>query len=351
MVLYSIFLAGVVGVLGLLDVARKDPCLDAQVPTSCFMKKTYRIGIEQGASQAIEYAAEVVAPYNRNALHMSMHMAGHAAYDTLENRSEAIALLPEEAYEPGVELTYDGYLHGVLQAYYLADAEKTPVEELMRESCSEWFDVPEGKVAGVWERAGITCFHGIGHALMALYENDIKKSVSTCATLPRMWHQEWCAYGVFMEVAYQYHHGYGHSVTREGEDMSPVCERTPIFQRVCAKFVGHSYLMKKQGDIEGAFRACGKLSDGAHTCSVYLAEILLPGFSQNPHTLKAQCAFSGTFSDECFYWAATGLAEGFGGKKAVQKNICLYVHDKKKEVCNAFVKTHKNSLRMDDASE
>lgn len=348
---YGIVGVSALAVLYAVSISHADECLSQELPVACFMQKTHRIALDKGVPEALTYAATTVGPYSRNALHMSMHTVGHAAYDSLGSRSEAMKMLPPEASKAGEQLTYDGYQHGVLQAYFLDASARVPVAELMKESCGAWYESDKESVRGEWGRAGLGCFHGIGHALMPLYENDVEKSIVTCRTLPSLWTQEWCAYGVFMEASYQYHPSYGHSALREGDDMSGICARAPALAHICAKFVGHSFLMKKPNDFAGAFKTCDTLSQAdAQSCRIYMAEIIFPGLSHSPSTLASWCKLSGPFEKECFFWAASGLSEGFGGTAAMGGNICASLNEEKEVACEAFVAEYKRSLSMHDTS-
>lgn len=339
-------------ILGLYAYAYppKDECLSAELPVSCFMQKTYRLSLEKGVPYALRYASDVIGPYSRNALHMSMHTIGHAAYDTLGDRALAMQLLPPEAWQAGQQLIYDGYQHGVLQSYFLSAGTSHSPQELMKESCGEWYEADKKEVRGEWGRAGLGCFHGIGHALMALFDNDVNRSIDMCTTLPSTWTKEWCAYGVFMEASYQYHPSYGHSLLREGDDMRAICAEAPALTHICAKFVGHSYLMKKPDDYAGAFTTCTALSEpDAESCRVYMAEIIFPGLTHNPKTIQSWCGLSGSFAEECFYWAASGLSEGFGGVDGMRTDICTTLKGDKEAACETFVDAYKQSLSMHDA--
>ncbi len=77
-----------------------------------------------------------------------------------------------------------------------------------------------------------------------------------------------------------------------------------------------------------------------------MAEIIFPGLSQDPKILSAWCSSSGIFADECFYWAAAGLSEGFGGTKGMRLDICTWLDDTKRRDCQIFVSTYKESLSM-----
>lgn len=80
-----------------------------------------------------------------------------------------------------------------------------------------------------------------------------------------------------------------------------------------------------------------------------MAEVIFPGLSSNPNTLATWCEASGDFAEECFYWAASGLTEGFGGSETMHTNICSSLAEEKKGACTAFVEKYQASLSMHDA--
>ena len=50
-----------------------------------------------------------------------------------------------------------------------------------------------------FQRPG-TCAHGIGHALMLLYDSDVDKSLVGCGGFPDRVMEFYCTTGVFMEL-------------------------------------------------------------------------------------------------------------------------------------------------------
>lgn len=324
-----------------LSEKRKPDCASYANSTGCFMNVVHTIALSGSLNDALRYAVDVVGPHSRNALHMSMHMVGQMAYEIAGNRSDAMAQLPPEAFTDEDHLTYDGFRHGVLQAFFVDKKDTMSADELVKESCGEfWVAENDPRDASPWLTA-LGCFHGAGHALMMLYEQDMEKSIAVCARLPYYWMQQRCGYGVFMEVSYSFAPAYGehvHGKRTEAESMESICASVKHLREVCAMFVGHSYLLKNPNDYKGAFDICARLPVGHdQECNIYLAEVIFPGSMNDFQELQGRCESSGAFEDQCLMWIALGLKEGYGGKDARQKDFCASLEVELAKKCREFL--------------
>lgn len=325
------------------DSSTTDTCTAEKYQTDCFIQKVEQFTKTGDINGALAYAIEIIAPESRNSLHMSMHVIGRAAYLTSRSRDNAMAMLPNDAFTDDGHLIYDGFQHGVLQALFVEKGENTSVHTLIKESCGSYW-IEENDPRGLSpQRTGLGCFHGVGHALMALYKNDVEKSVDVCTTLPYAWMQERCGYGVFMEASYAFYPSYTeHAMHAEHNtsesSMKNVCINASALKEVCALFVGHSYLMSHANNYAGAFSTCKEMSEDLATeCDIYLAEVIFPGMTHDTEKLINACATAGSSQERCLLWVAHGLHNGYGGPEGRKIDFCAVVPKDVTKKCENFL--------------
>ncbi len=94
----------------------------------------------------------------------------------------------EGAIRKNITLCHSGYQHGVMAAFINATGARNLVERLDR-IC----EIAESNFGR------LTCYHGVGHGLMAYYNNDLPTAINRCLTLGNRFKQNNCMVGVFME--------------------------------------------------------------------------------------------------------------------------------------------------------
>lgn len=106
--------------------------------------------------------------------HAITHMLGHEAYRKYGDFDKALVYLDE--------VCNTGYMHGVIEKEFAAS------KDIYKDMATICDGHDEGR-----------CFHGVGHGVMFLTENDLPKSLSMCETYPKLSSQLYCSEGVFME--------------------------------------------------------------------------------------------------------------------------------------------------------
>lgn len=340
-VLLSALAVAVVGLGGtmFLQPEVSDDCLNEPQPPLCFTMKAHHQAMSGDIEGALNYARETIAPYSRNTVHVAMHMIGHAAYDLLQSRADAMALLPEDAFNESNRLIFEGFQHGVLQSYFSAKKHETKMEMLIKESCNPYYVQHNNETDTFWGE-GRQCFHAAGHGLMAALDNDIEKSIAVCKQLPYDWMTERCAYGAFMELSYLYApnylpHGSKENVT--GDDMSQLCGSTKDLEEICSRFVGRSYFASHPNDYEGTFKSCEKLDTQYQSvCRAEIAQFIVTGAGTNFEKAKYICSFALTNEKECLFSAATAIGAGLAGKAAQKKDFCSTLAPSIQSECQSY---------------
>ena len=146
----------------------------------CYEKQVREVRENKGIEAAINYIAkEIREDETYNIIHMVLHDLGHFAYyDAGGDIQKAFSYLSPKIVTPNDYVAFDGYQHGVLHSFFYEERKNYSMQDLMRASCNEYFDL---------ENYGIPssqCFHAVGHALMYSNENDVLYIFHTAKIYP-----------------------------------------------------------------------------------------------------------------------------------------------------------------------
>ncbi|MES2437165.1 MAG: DCC1-like thiol-disulfide oxidoreductase family protein [Patescibacteria group bacterium] len=114
--------------------------------------------------------------------HSFAHAIGHGAYLKYKDFSEALVYLNEACNS--------GYIHGVIEEYFIQTEDDDAGIEGIKKVCGSY---PQGTFKS-WQ-----CYHGTGHGFMFYTENDLPKSLEFCSTFSSNFAEENCMNGVLME--------------------------------------------------------------------------------------------------------------------------------------------------------
>lgn len=164
----------------------KLPCPSGSTDLTCYMDYYEYIVKDKGVPVAFNVlkADYAVNPYVVSQCHPLTHVIGRVATE----------LYPRvyDAFEHGDPYCWSGYYHGVMEKII----EKIGVEKIAIE-LDQICDGITGKE--VYSFDYYNCVHGLGHGLMAIYDNELFKSLEVCDNLSGVWEQSSCYGGVFME--------------------------------------------------------------------------------------------------------------------------------------------------------
>lgn len=171
--------------------------------------------------------------------HSEAHALGRAVFGKYQDLGRALL-------ECGSRCT-SACLHGVVQEAF----GNSTIEELRPRLATV---CAEGAMAEI-RRPG-ACAHGMGHALMLLFEADVDKSIGGCGGFPNPTMEYYCATGVYMEL-------FDHAadwVEREAS-AGPLypCDSYTSFPAACYRYLGYRLLGKLGGDRENMAMLCRTL--------------------------------------------------------------------------------------------
>src|SRR5881296_2029384 len=159
---------------------------DPRVALPCYEQRYRSIVAEQGVAEAF---ADLKAGYGADPeMQRLCHAITHAIGQAALRKYSGVA----EAFRHGANACGSGYYHGVLQGVALTLGRT----KLMSDLDAVCAGVP-GK-----ERKSLdyfNCVHGMGHAIMAVTDDDLFDALRDCDGLTGSMEQNACANGVFID--------------------------------------------------------------------------------------------------------------------------------------------------------
>ncbi len=317
-------------------------CLQKPEGGACFFKAAREIVRKKGVPEALHYAHEVVAQQVSLGLsHAVMHVIGQEAYLLHRSLEMALSYIPAASRSIEHFAEYEGYEHGVAQAFFSVNKSQKAVADLAREYCSKYYGPLPSPKTIPWLEAR-QCFHALGHALMFVNENDLSASLSHCEALPQEWMEQRCRYGVFMEQTYSYSSLYssvmgGPPVSGSQISMAELCENLEgRYLALCSSFVGRAYLEGHPRQFPGAFEDCRRVNkEYQYDCLFEFAWIFLPLVRSDFQKMMELCRLAGEYEAVCIDGVAYGISTGRGGRENKGRPFCDFVEEKFRPSCES----------------
>ncbi len=232
---------------------------------ACYVERNDALFQRKGTEASLQYVYDAVLPYSGYGLvHELLHYVGDNAYNSTKDLGQSLSLVsPYVALfgpEDGEYLRgFDGYMHGVLSAFYLDTKKDRSFEKLSAEICHSEILIPSITTT-VFD-----CFHALGHALVFANENNIDMAVTICQKIEDPDSRNGCLFGSYMEMSKLYDPTYHKSSTRagiSGTSMKQLCDtQASSTKQNCYMFVGESYLLYSGGNLKGALKVCESVAD------------------------------------------------------------------------------------------
>lgn len=182
--------------------------------------------------------------------------------------------VPEHDHAPDTNESHDHHI------------EVSDIAPLLTDFCFEDIDYKAGD-----------CAHGIGHALMAVSEYDIKKAVESCDSFERQSMAYYCSTGSYMEFM---------NVLEEqtyNESLFYPCDKS-LFPAACFRYKMPHVLrrltknMTPSQSLSDLVKECSKLEEFQRLgCFHGIGNAHMPHISINPDLLRVVCKY-GTLEDQ-----------------------------------------------------
>lgn len=288
----------------------EDSCKQADDPVMCIHHKAATMIDEQDLPFALMFVKNLRSSFGYGVPHMVMHHLGYDSLEITDNDFEkALAMIPEDINDEKY-YSYDGYIHGLTQAYFLKAHKTLNLSELFNTVCGS-------KIIMNSPVASSDCYHTIGHGLMHMNGNDISNSLAQCGMLIDSDKQQKCSYGVFMEQSALYNPLYHPDWLRsyKEETLFPFCMNTDSqYKYNCAHFTGHSYLFAHPGDYKGAFELCNNFleDDLRKSCVQRIALVHIPNSIGNTEEDAQEiCSLTNDLKEYCIQESKKGFEFSF----------------------------------------
>jgi hypothetical protein len=164
------------------------------------------------------------------------------------------------AFSHGDNMCGSGYYHGVLQGFALA---------MGRDRLLSNLDTVCAAVPGKERRSldYFNCVHGLGHALMAVTDDDLFGALHDCDGLTGTMEQDACTNGIFMEnlIVDGAHGGHYSKYLRPGEPLYPCTAVDGKYKAACFDIQTSYALGALQGSFSRVFALCDQVAEPYRT--------------------------------------------------------------------------------------
>ena len=221
---------------------------DPRVALGCYEQQYRAIVAAQGVAAAF---ADLKAAYAADPdLQRLCHAVTHAIGQAAEQKYADVA----ESFRYGDNACGSGYYHGVLQGYAAA---------LGRAKLLGNLDAVCAAVPGKERRSldYFNCVHGLGHAIMAVTDDNLFDALHDCDGLTGSMEQNACVNGVFMEnLIVDGAHGGGYSkYLRPSEPLYPCTAVDEKYKAECFDMQTSYALGAVRGDFAKVFALCAQV--------------------------------------------------------------------------------------------
>ena len=218
---------------------------DPGVALGCYEQHYRAIVDRQGVAAAF---ADLKAGYAADAqMQRLCHAITHAIGQAAVRKYSGVA----EAFRYGDNACGSGYYHGVLQGVALTLGRTRLLSDL------------DAVCAGVpgKERKSLdyfNCVHGLGHAIMAVTDDDLFEALRDCDGLTGPMEQNACANGVFMEnlIVDGAHGGHYSKYLKPSEPLYPCSAVGEKYKTECFDMQTSYALGVERGDFAKVFALC-----------------------------------------------------------------------------------------------
>ena len=226
--------------------------------------------------------------------HSLVHEIGRATYVRYGDFAKAMSYRNEECNS--------GFLHGVIEEALAKSPD--PLEDV-KYICNSY----GGETYLSWE-----CYHGIGHGLMLVTENNLPRSITYCKEFQTHFMQDNCANGVYME---NFNTDQKVHVSHYLDPRDPFvpCETQPSeFQRLCYVYAPAYFLSLYPNQYDKALTWCLAAKNGnKDACISGVGSQMMKEQLYNSSIVEGECDKTQFgLRGVCIAGAATLLAYNYG---------------------------------------
>ncbi len=227
------------------------------------------------------------------------------------------------------DLCGSGYLHGIVEENF---SKVKNVTSTMLSIC-EGFDIPTRD----------SCYHGVGHGLMFMTDNDIPKSLTYCDLYPEDKFDIRCAEGVYMENFST------DQQTHESEYLNPQIPEFPCAQQpekyksVCYFYAPIYYLSLHENQYTQALDWCASLSEHQQTCAYGVGSRTMKYNLQDPVFVENICHYNPKFTRACVDGMVSYYLVNFVSKTK-GREMCKTLPERSLKNCLTSIEIRRDSI-------
>ncbi len=250
---------------------------DKQSDFDCY--QSYYVAVVKGVGIAAALA-DLRERYNGNDYVQSQcHPLTHVIGNEAAKKFADVA----EAYKQGDSFCWSGYYHGVLEGI-IGRIGLSKLESQMNEICAS---------LAATERYSFdhyNCVHGLGHGVMAIYDDELFKSLEVCDKVTDSWERSSCWSGAFMENVI-FDTKYHYAKYLKPEDPLYPCDAVAEQYKSTCYLMQTSYMLKvTNGDFARVFELCSTVEENhRNTCYQSLGRDVSGRSLSNVEQTKHNC--------------------------------------------------------------
>ena len=251
--------------------------------------------------------------------HALVHEIGHSAYLRYGDFAKAMSYRNEACDS--------GYLHGVIEEALVKSPD--PLKKI-KEICNSY----RGETYLSWE-----CYHGIGHGLMLVTDNELERSIAYCKELDTHFMQNNCVNGVFMENSNTDQKIHIPHYLDPSDPFVP-CETQPSeYQELCYIYAPVYFLSLHPNQYDKAVLWClGAPNDNKNACISGVESQIMKEQLYNTNIIEGECNKAQYGSQGVYIaGAATFMANNYG-KIDEARAFCETLSFINKQSCLASLK-------------
>lgn len=249
--------------------------------------------------------------------HALVHEIGHEAIEKYGTVTAAMQ------YQN--DLCGSGYLHGLIEEKF---SETDDIQKEMTTICE-----PENDQS---------CFHGVGHGLMIVTENNVPKSLEYCDMYTTRVAQVGCAEGVFMENFNTDTSVHTSAFLHPEDPFFPCPEQKSLYQAVCYFYAPNYYLNLHKNAFTEALQWCATTPGGyENACAKGVGSRAMKKNIENIPLVEAVCESLPDLTPACIDGMVSYYIVNFASVEK-GRELCSIVLEDHQEACLAAVELRKN---------
>lgn len=252
--------------------------------------------------------------------HGLVHEIGHAAFQKY-NFAGAIKFQND--------ICGSGYLHGIVEENF---NNVKNVTSTMQTICEDFDPITRD-----------SCYHGVGHGLMFLTDNDLPKSLNYCDLYPEDKSDIRCAEGVYMENFSTDQQTHESDYLNSEKPEYPCAEQPEKYKSVCYFYAPIYYLSLHENQYTQALDWCASLTEHGQTCAYGVGSRTMKYNLHDPIFVENVCHYNPKFTRACVDGMVSYYLVNFVSKSK-GREMCRTLPERSQKNCLASVEIRRDSI-------